>query len=84
MQAKLEALQLRLDKQMDQQKATTKAVQAQSCSLCGEESHDYNSYPLRQPEEEDEHVNSINDEPSFFPRPPFLRSYSSDPADRQS
>jgi hypothetical protein len=46
-QAKLEALQLRMDKQVDQPKATVKAVQDQSCVLCGEDSHVYETCPLR-------------------------------------
>ena len=78
LKAKMEALQLQVDKQ----KATMKAAQSLECSLCGDESHDYDHCPLRQPEEE-EHVHSINNEPSYFPKPPFTRSYSNDPKDRQ-
>jgi hypothetical protein len=80
MQAKIDALQIQVDKQ----KATSKMVQVQACTLCGDEKHDYQACPLAQPEEDMEHVNSLNSEPSFFPKPPFTRSYSIDPNDRQT
>ena len=80
MQAKLDALQ----RQVDQQRNTPKKMQVQSCSLCGDETHVYEGCPLAQPDEGNEHVNSINNEESFYPKPPFSRSYSYDPEARQA
>ncbi|WP_284284370.1 retrotransposon gag family protein, partial [Mesorhizobium amorphae] len=74
LRAKVDALQLRLEKG----EGTSKMVHAQSCALCGE-GHDYEQCPLRQPEVEEGQVNSINNEPSYLPKPPFTRPYSNDP-----
>ena len=81
MQAKIDSLQQQLNKQ----NASSKAVQVQKCTFCGEDTHNNESCPLAQPEEvEEEEVNSLNNEPSYFPKPPFSRSYSKDPVDRQN
>ena len=72
LQAKVEALQL----QMEKQKGAIKAVQVQVCALCGEESHHYEQCQLCQPEEGEGQINSINNEPSYFPKPPFPNTYS--------
>src|ERR1035441_8802581 len=70
--AKMDAMQRAMDK------LSVKAVeqQPQVCVMCGDERHAYKQHPLAQQDEESEQVNSLNSEPSFFPRPPFSRSYS--------
>ena len=77
--AKLDAMQRAMDK------LSVKAVdqQPESCVMCGDERHTYEQCPLAQQDEESEQVNSLNSEPSFFPRPPFSRSYSKDPVEQQ-
>jgi len=78
--AKMDAMQRAMDK------LSVKAVeqQPQACVMCGDERHAYEQCPLVQADEESEQVNSINNEPSFFPKPPFNRSYSKDPMEQQN
>jgi hypothetical protein len=68
-------------------KMTVKALgdqQPKSCVMCGDEGHVYEHCPLAQRDDEPEQVNSLNNEPSYFPKPPFNRSYSKDHNDQQA
>ena len=78
--AKMDAMQKAMDK------LSVKAVeqQPQVCVMCGDERHAYEQCPLVQQDEESEQVNSLNNEPSFFPRPPNNRPYSKDPVEQQN
>ncbi|ONK77680.1 uncharacterized protein A4U43_C02F9370 [Asparagus officinalis] len=78
--AKLDAMQKAFDKM------SVKAVnqQPQSCVMCGVEGHAYEQCPLAQVDGEIEQVNSLNNEPSYFPKPPFNQSYSKDPVEQQN
>ena len=79
--AKLDAMQKAFDKM------SVKALgnqQPQLCVMCGDEGHEYENCPLAQRDEEPEQVNSLNNEPSYFPRPPFTRTYSKDPIEQQN
>ena len=67
MQAKIEAL----EQQVNKQNQSVKTIQAQTCSLCGEDDHDYKTCPLAQSDEQTE-----NEQPVLFPKPSFTRSYS--------
>jgi len=80
MTAKMDAMQKAMDR------LSVKAVeqQSQACVVCGDENHAYEQCPMVQPEEETEQVHSLNNEPSFFPKPPFNRSYSKDPVEQQN
>jgi hypothetical protein len=80
MTAKMDAMQKAMDR------LSVKAVeqQPQACVMCGDENHAYEQCPMVQTEEETEQVHSLNNEPSFFPKPPFNRSYSKDPVEQQN
>ena len=81
--AKLDAMQKAFDKMAVKSVGNLKP-QPESCAMCGE-GHSYEHCPLAQRDDDElEQVNSLNNEPSYFPKPPFNRTYSKDPVEQQN